>query len=206
MPETAVGSRLHLIGYERFTTSTKFLCAVEDDISVMRWGWGQKPDTHRHPGIRTGEQLRAAIAQPCAACLISCHGGTDDSNGEAWLSQDPKANIFLDVQKVEEVGATGLVILDACKARQILSELAKRTKRGTVLVGIDSENTLARDSVHLLADILRELYYPAKPDLSPPAVMGAVDRVRARITARNDLVSDEKDQAPGLFAVTGCAD
>lgn len=37
-PETAADLRLHLIGYERFEISAKFLSAVEDEISVMQWG------------------------------------------------------------------------------------------------------------------------------------------------------------------------
>jgi hypothetical protein len=208
MPETAVDLRLHLIGYERFKTSVKFLCAVEDEISVMQWGRrpGERIDVHRHAGISTGDQLQAAITERCACSLISCHGGYDESNGDVWLSQDAAAKIFLDVQKIDQVGATNLVIVDACGARRILPELARRTKRGAVLVGIDEENTIGRDSVHLLVDVLRELCYPRKPDLSPQAVMSAVDRVKARIMARNDLVNDEDDQAPRLLIKNGCAD
>jgi hypothetical protein len=204
MPESAADVRLHLIGYEPFRTSVKFLGAVEDEIKVMR-SEHQKIDVHRHPGIRTGGQLGVAIAEPCAACLISCHGGHDD-NGDVWLCQGQEVKIFLDVRKVDRVGATSLVIVDACSARQILPELARRTKRGAVLIGIDDKDTHGRDSVQLLADILRELCYPAKLDLSPPAIMSAVDRVKARISARNELVENDKDRSPRLLIENACAD
>jgi len=58
----------------------------------------------------------------------------------------------------------------------------------------------------LLADILRELCYPAKLDLSPPAIMSAVDRVKARISARNELVENDKDRSPRLLIENACAD
>jgi hypothetical protein len=205
-PETTADLRLHLIGYERFETSVKFLSAVEDDISVMQWGRRQKIHVYRHAGISTGEQLRAAIAEPCAGCLISCHGGHDDSNGEVWLCQDSEVRVFLDVRKVDQVGATSLVIVDACSTRQILPELSHRTTKGAVLVGIDGKNTAGRDSVQLLADVMREVCYAAKPDLSPSAIMSAVDRVTARINARNDLVKGKRAQAPRLLIENGCAD
>lgn len=190
---------LRLIGYAQFKISALFLRTIEDEIRVSQWGPRRNPriTVHRCPGIRTGGDLRAEIEEPCSVSVISGHGEQDDT-GALWLGKDGEGKVRLYLHEIRRVGATSAVVLDACLAPLLLPELARNAHPGTVLIGLADTYTDGRNSVTVLADVLRELCYPRSPDLDPPAVMAAVERVDKRIEARNRLAL-ERDQTPRLF-------
>jgi hypothetical protein len=192
-------ANLRLIGYEKFTISALFLRALEDEIRVSQWGPKRNPKiaVHRCLGIRTGNQLRTEIEQPCSVSLISGHAG-QDGNGTLWIGKDSKGKVRLNLQILGQIGAASAVILDACSAPVMLPELARHARPGAVLIGLAADDTDGRNSVTVLGDVLRELCYPRRPGLGPSAVVAAAERVNARIDARNRLAL-ATDQTPNLI-------
>jgi len=78
------------------------------------------------------------------------------------------------------------VLLDTCYAAKVLPKLGRYLHAPLVGVGTGFAVTgqpapilRFRDSVTVIADVLRELCMPDDVDLSPAAVLGAVDRVNA---------------------------
>lgn len=102
-------ANLRLIGYEKFTISAVFLRALEDEIRVSQWGPKRNPKiaVHRCLGIRTGNQLRTEIEQPCSVSLISGHVG-QDGNGTLWIGKDSKGKVRLNLQILGQIGAASV--------------------------------------------------------------------------------------------------
>lgn len=97
----------------------------------------------------------------------------------------------LTLDKLGTLGATSMLLIDACYAPGLGSELKGHARPGSLIAGLDQEPgedqvTWGRDSVTAIGTVIRELCYPVKPDLSPEAAARAVDIANAQIRARND--------------------
>jgi hypothetical protein len=181
---------IRLIGYSAFKASTRFLCSLEDEISVERWGTPfRKFNVDRVPGIRTGEDLRRALELPCAISVVSAHGG--DSDG-MFFCKNHNGDEYLEVNSIRTLGATTAVLVDACWAKKLFRQLERPARQGTLLVGIDAPTRKidGRDSVAVLGGVIRELCYSRTSKLDTDAVRCAVTRVNAQISARNKSLSD----------------
>jgi hypothetical protein len=180
---------IRLIGYAAFKASTRFLCSLEDEIYVERWGSKlRKFRVDRVPGIRTGEDLRRALELPCLISVVSAHVDVAGT----FFCKNVNGDQRLKVDSIGTLGATTAVLVDACYAKNLFRQLERPTRQGTLLVGIDAPNGTigGRDSVSVLGDVIRELCYSRTAQPDQDAVRRAVNRVSTQISARNQCLSD----------------
>jgi hypothetical protein len=106
-----------------------------------------------------------------------------------FCGNDGQPAVTLD--SVGTLGAASMLLIDACTAPGLADGLKDRARPGSLIVGLDhppgtDQETKGRDSVTVIGAVIRELCYPARPDLSPGTAARAVRIVNTQITARND--------------------
>jgi hypothetical protein len=181
-----MANRTHfrLLGFANFEASRRFLHGLEEDILVSRWERSPKISVQRPEGLDTDDAIRAELELPCDITVVSAHAGYFD-DGVCFCGQDDTPVLAADSVCL---GATGMVLIDACCTTDLVAALKDHAQPGSLLVGLGdcpSPETWARDSVLALGAVIRELCYPGALNLGPDAVRRAVGSVNAQIMARN---------------------
>jgi hypothetical protein len=191
-----------LIGCAGFEVSDWFLRSVELEIKVSR---GERSDVivWRPEGLRTGREFAAALKARAKIIMISGHA-TQDGRSICGTAEEEWSHL----DGLAEIGATSAVLLDTCYAAKVLPQLGRCLRSPVVGVGAGFAATghkakilRYKDSVTVLADVLRELCMPDNVDLSPEAVLGAVNRVNAgtRVSSSPSLQPDTDARRRLLF-------
>lgn len=193
---------IRLVGFEGFKASQRSLGMMYEEIWVARWGLPPRPRVHWPTNLTTAEMMQSELALPCKVVVISSHVGYDEEEPDRmcfFSNNHPKP--ILHVDEIKEIGATSMVLIDGCSAESLFPHLRSQTKPGVRLVGVKGgvrKWTQGRDSVLVIADVMRELCYTTSCDLSPEAVDQAVERVNAKIDARNEHLIGKEAQMPCL--------
>lgn len=191
---------IRLVGFAGFEASERFLQALYDEIWVARWGLPPRPRVHRPTELTTAEMMRHELELPCKVVVISAHVGYDESERICFFSESgPKP--ILCVDELGKLGATSMVLVDGCSFEILYPHLKIHTQPGVRMVGLKGgvrKWTQGRDSVAVVAAVIRELCYATKCGLSLEAVDRAVELVNAQIVARNEYISGKVARMPSL--------
>jgi hypothetical protein len=177
---------IRLVGFAGFAVSERFLSVIDDEISVARWGHS-RPRVERRTDLRTAAEIAKELESPCEVTVVSAHAGP--WRDPEYFFGSGRNSPLLRFSSIGRIGATSMVIIDACWAEKIFARLRSRASQGTLLVGLEGETreTEGRDSVAVLSNVIRELCYPTTVRLDPEAALNAVKRVNAQVAARNEL-------------------
>lgn len=191
---------IRLVGFAGFEASERFLRALDDEIWVARWGLPPRPRVHRPTELTNAEMMRHELELPCKVVVISAHVGYDESDRICFFSESgPKPILYVD--KLGKLGATSMVLVDGCSFELLYPHLKIHTQPGVRMVGLKGgvrKWTQGRDSVAVVAAVMRELCYATKGGLSLEAVDRAVELVNAQIAARNEYISGKEARMPSL--------
>jgi hypothetical protein len=184
---------ISLLGFKGFTASERFLRALDDEIWVAR----QDPDTgltdivvHRPDGIDSGGAMRAELEQPSRVTVVSAHAGYWGKL-LGFCGDGDQPVLKLDNQ-LGTLGATGMVLIDACYGPELAAELKTHTQADTVIAYLDygpgkEQITRGKDSVTVIGSVIRELCYTVRPGLSPEAAARAVSIINAQSDCRKQV-------------------
>jgi hypothetical protein len=183
-----------LLGFAGYKASERFLCALEDEIWVAR----HDPETglsdiqvDRPEKIFTGLAMRAELEQPSPVSVVSAHAGY--FNGHLGFCGDGAPVPVLTVDNLGNftLGATSMLLIDACYSPALAAELANHAQPGSLIVSLDHKPdedpfTYGKDSITAIGNVIRELCYAGTPNLSAEAATRAVNITNTQISARND--------------------
>ena len=174
---------IRLLGYVGFEASERFLRALEDEIRVTRWDVSKESDitVDRPIGLKTGDAMRAELEKRSLITVVSAHAFPDDGGGFCGEDNDGTSDLPAKTIKSKSIGATSMLLIDACHLRDLAKELKRAAQPGSLIVGLHHDQgkdpfTWGRDSVTVLAAVIRELCYPRAKDLSPEAIAIAVEQ------------------------------
>jgi hypothetical protein len=179
---------VRLPGFAGFQASERFLHGLAEEIWVARWD--RSPiSVHRPADLDTDDAMRTELEQPSLVTVVSAHAGYFCDGRRLGLCGKGSRPVLL-ADSVGELGAVSVMLIDACYAADLATELKDHAQPGSLLVGLNTvpgsgQETRGRDSVTALGAVIRELCYPNAADLSSGAVRLAVESVNAQITARN---------------------
>jgi hypothetical protein len=178
---------IRLLGFAGFKASERFLRALDDEIWVARWD-RRNISVDRPECLDTAAAMRAQLKHPSLITVVSAHAGYFYDGRRLGFCGDGNQPV-LTADSIGSLGATSMLLIDACYAPELAAKLKARP--GSLIVGLDHEPgedqvTRGRDSVTVLGAVIRELCYPEKVDLGPEAAARAVSSVNAQISARND--------------------
>jgi hypothetical protein len=179
------GIHIRLLGFAGFDASEHFLRGLAEEIWVARWGRSPKIRVHLPDSLDTAEAMRNELQQPSLITIVSAHAGYF-SGSLCLCGEDDQP--CLPVSSVRRLGATSMVMIDACCTSDLAVALKKACQPGSLLVGLNNgpgQYTRGRDSVAVLGSVIRELSYPARVQLDDEGVRRAVESVNAQIKARN---------------------
>ncbi|TVZ05046.1 hypothetical protein EAS64_10520 [Trebonia kvetii] len=204
---------IRLLGFKGFKASERFLCALEDEIWVARYD----PETeqtdipvHRPEKILSGATMLAELAQPSRVTVVSAHAGYLFNGRRLGFSGDGDQAPVLTVDNLGSftLGATSMLLIDACCSPALAAALAPHARHGSLIVSLAHEPdedpfTYGKDSITAIGSVIRELCHAATPDLSPEAAARAVRLTNIQICARNDAerkrgVGNKKAMRPRL--------
>jgi hypothetical protein len=176
---------IRLVGFAGFTASERFLSAIDDEVSVARWGHSRLR-VERRTDLRTAAEMVQELESSCEVTVISAHAGPW-RDPEYFFGSGRNCPLLL-FSSIGKIGAASMVIIDACWAEKIFVRLCGLAKPGTLLVGLEgrTKETEGRDSVAVLGNVIRELCYPTTVRLDREAALNAVERVNAQVAARNE--------------------
>ena len=176
---------IRLVGFAGFGAGERFLRALDDEIWLARWGRRRKLHVHRPTDLCTADAVQRELELPCQVTVISAHAGPEGA--PEYFSSGGRPDRKLYVDSIGELGAASLILVDACWAERLFERLRHRGRRGTQLVGLAGQDREAhgRDSVTVIADVLRELCCTSHTRLDQEAVVEAVGRANAQVAARN---------------------
>ena len=122
------------------------------------------------PTTRCGQSYSSPASSPWCPRTP----GTSAAAG-AWACAARADRPVLLADSVGRLGAASTVLIDACYAADLATELRDHAQPGSLLVGLNtvpgsSQETRGRDSVTALGAVIRELCYPHAADLSSGAV------------------------------------
>jgi hypothetical protein len=173
---------IRLLGFAGFEASERFLRSLDDDIWVSRWDRTAIP-ADRPEDLNTSDAMRAALEQPSRITVVSAHAGYfNDRLGFCGEGDQP----VLTLNSLGTLGAASMLLIDACCGPDLAAELKKSHGHpGSLIAALDygpgkDQFTKGRDSVTIIGAVIRELCYPARPDLSPEAAARAVDTVNGQ--------------------------
>jgi hypothetical protein len=184
---------ISLLGFKGFKASERFLRALDDEIWVAR----QDPETgltdiavRRPEGIDSGSAMRAELEMASRVTVISAHAGYwGDLLGFCGDGDQPVLKID---NQLGTLGATGMVLIDACYGPELAAELKTHGQVGSVIAYLDygpdkKQITWGKDSVTVIGSVVRELCYTVRPGLSPEAAARAVNIVNAQSDCRKQV-------------------
>ncbi len=179
---------VRLLGFAGFEASERFLRSLADEIWVCRWDLPQIP-VDRPDDVSTADAMRAQLQQPSLVTVVSAHAGYFCGGRRLGLCGKDNQPVLL-ADSIGRLGAASMVLIDACYAADLATELRNHAQPGSLLIGLHTnpgadQETAGRDSVTALGAVIRELCYPRATDLSPHAARIAVESVNAQINARN---------------------
>jgi hypothetical protein len=182
------GIDVRLLGFAGFDASERFLHGLAEEIQVARW---ERSEVSVHlPGDRdTADAMRTELQQPSLVTVVSAHAGYFYDGRRLCLCGEDDRPV-LPVDSVGRLGATNMVLIDACYQADLATALKGHAQAHSLIVRLSngpdsSQETGGRDSVTVLGTIIRELCYPNVVDLGPGAIRRVVASVNAQITARN---------------------
>ncbi|MGA9835395.1 MAG: hypothetical protein WBQ71_30130 [Trebonia sp.] len=186
----ADNAEIGLLGFAGFRASERFLRALDDEIWVSRWENPPKIRVERPEGLDSGDAMKAELERPSLVTVLSVHAYFCDGCFLGFCGEGDQPPVLL-TESLEILGASSMLLIDACEAHDVFAELESHARPGSLIAGLDygpghDQLTQGRDSVTALGAVIRELCYPARKDLSAAAAARAVTSVNAQIGARND--------------------
>jgi hypothetical protein len=186
-----------LPGFAGFEASERYLRSLDDDIWVSRRNWKQRlPSADRPEDLNTGDAMRAELERPSLITVVSAHAGSFDGPlGFCGEGEDDDSVLTLD--SIRTIGATSMLLIDACHGPALAAELKKsRPPRSSSVIAVldygqKEQFTQGRVGVTVSGSVIRELCYPIQPDL------GELSGDHFRGRRRRDGDVDDRDVAAG---------
>ena len=125
---------IRLLGFTGFEASERFLRSLDDEIWVSRWDRIPIP-VDRPEDLNADDAMRAELERPSSITVVSAHagyfGGKLGFCGETIESE-------LTLEKIGTLGATSMLLIDACYGPALAAELKKSHARsGGVIAFLD---------------------------------------------------------------------
>ena len=144
----------------------------------------------RPESLDSGDAMKTELERPSLITVVSVHAYFCNDRFAGFSGEGDRPPVLL-AESLATLGATSMLLIDACDASDVAAELKSHARRGSLIAGLDygpdnDRVTWGRDSVAALGAVIRELCYPARKDLSAAAAGRAVASVNVQIGARND--------------------
>lgn len=208
----AIGTvRVRLLGYAGFEASERFLRSLEDEIMVARGCPGEdcgRADAQSGPtkillarprDLTSSAAMRGALGVPCDIAVLSAHASPDLPRIAGEHADIGRTRLYVSGMPV--LGASRMVLLDTCHPKAMRDGLLQgHLQPGCQLVCLapPREYNFGIYSVTSIAQVLRELFYQERVDLTPTVIRAVLDSVNAQSEAYNKRLARQGNRRPRL--------